>query len=56
MMLHGRSDGCIGAELIEGMAAYFPRGLKVEIIEGAGHFVHQEKPAKVNQLIADFVK
>jgi len=56
MMLQGRNDGCIGAELIEGMAAYFPRGLKVEILEGAGHFVHQEKPAQVNKLIADFLK
>ena len=25
MMIHGRNDGCIGAELIEGMAALFPR-------------------------------
>jgi pimeloyl-ACP methyl ester carboxylesterase len=56
MMLQGRIDGCIGAELIEGMAAYFPRGLKIEIIDGAGHFVHQEKPAQVNKLIADFLK
>jgi pimeloyl-ACP methyl ester carboxylesterase len=56
MMLHGRIDGCIGAELLEGMAAYFPRGLKIEIVDGAGHFVHQEKPAQVNQLIADFLK
>jgi len=56
MMLHGRNDGCIGAELIEGMAEYFPRGLKVEIIEGAGHFVHQEKPEQVNALITDFLK
>jgi pimeloyl-ACP methyl ester carboxylesterase len=55
-MLHGRIDGCIGAELLEGMAGYFPRGLKIEIVDGAGHFVHQEKPAQVNQLIADFLK
>ena len=34
----------------------WPRGLKIEIIDGAGHFVHQEMPAKVNQLIADFLK
>ncbi len=56
MMLQGRNDGCIGAELTEGMAAFFPRGLKLEIIDGAGHFVHQEKPAQVNKLIGDFLK
>jgi pimeloyl-ACP methyl ester carboxylesterase len=56
MMLQGRLDGCIGAELTEGMAAWFPRGLKIEIIDGAGHFVHQEKPDQVNALIRAFLK
>lgn len=56
MMIHGRNDGCIGVELLEGMTAYFPRGLRTEIIEGAGHFVHQEKPDVVNRLILDFLK
>ena len=51
MMIQGRTDGCIGAELTEGMAAFFPRGLKIEIIDGAGHFVHQEKPEVANRLI-----
>lgn len=56
MMIQGRTDGCIGAELTEGMAAFFPRGLKLEIIDGAGHFVHQEKPEVANRLILDFLK
>ncbi|MGH7781127.1 MAG: alpha/beta fold hydrolase [Candidatus Binataceae bacterium] len=56
MMLHGRDDGCIGAELLEGMEAFFPKGLRKEIIPSAGHFVHQEKPAEVNKLILDFLK
>jgi pimeloyl-ACP methyl ester carboxylesterase len=56
LMLQGRIDGCIGAELTEGMAAYFPRGLRIEIVEGAGHFLHREKPAQINQLIVDFLK
>ena len=56
MMLHGRDDGCIGAELLDGMEAFFPMGLRKEIIAGAGHFVHQEKPAEVNKLILDFLK
>ncbi len=56
MMLHGRNDGCIGAELLDGMEGYFPRGLRKEVIDGAGHFVHQEKPEIVNRLILDFLK
>ncbi|HUY25945.1 MAG TPA: alpha/beta hydrolase [Candidatus Binataceae bacterium] len=56
MMLHGREDGCIGAELLDGMEAFFPKGLRKEVIAGAGHFVHQEKPAEVNKLILEFLK
>jgi pimeloyl-ACP methyl ester carboxylesterase len=56
MILYGMNDGCIGAELLEGMASYFPRGLRTEIVADAGHFVHQEKPGIVNELIIDFLK
>ena len=30
-------------------------GPRLEIVEGAGHFLHVEQPAVVNQLILDFV-
>ncbi len=56
MVLHGANDGCMGAELVEGMAAYFPRGLRIEIVPGSGHFLHQERPDVVNALIADFLR
>lgn len=56
LMLHGANDGCIGAELLQGMEALFPRGLRVEVIRGAGHFVHQEKPEEVNPILADFLR
>ncbi len=56
MTLHGASDGCIGPELLEGMAAFFPRGLRVEVLPRAGHFVHQEAPEEVNRLILDFLR
>jgi pimeloyl-ACP methyl ester carboxylesterase len=56
MMIHGRDDGCIGVELLEGMEKFFPKGLRTEIVDGAGHFVHQEKPEAVNRLILDFLK
>jgi pimeloyl-ACP methyl ester carboxylesterase len=56
MMLHGANDGCIGTELVDGMAAFFPRGLRVEVVPGTGHFLHQEAPDAVNRLILDFLR
>ncbi len=56
MVLHGADDGCMGAELLDGMAAYFPRGLRVEIVPHTGHFLHQEDPERVNALVLDFLR
>jgi pimeloyl-ACP methyl ester carboxylesterase len=56
MMFHGRDDGCIGAETLAGMAKLFPKGLKLELVPNAGHFVHQERPDHVNDLILRFLK
>jgi pimeloyl-ACP methyl ester carboxylesterase len=55
LTIHGVDDGCIGRELVDGMAAYFPRGLEAELVPEAGHFVHQERPAAVNRLALDFL-
>ncbi len=56
MHLHGPNDGCMGVELTDGMAAMFPRGLRLEIVPGTGHFVHQEAPDVVNRLLLDFLR
>jgi pimeloyl-ACP methyl ester carboxylesterase len=56
LMIHGRDDGCIGAELLEGMEKLFPQGLRKEVVPGAGHFVHQEKPELVNKVVLKFLK
>ncbi len=55
-MLHGARDGCMGAELLDGMAALFPRGLDVEVVPDAGHFVHQERPELVNRRVLEFLR
>lgn len=55
MYLHGANDGCIGVETTEGMESAFSRHFEKHIIPSAGHFVHQEQPEVVNQLISRFL-
>ncbi len=56
MMLHGANDGCIGSELLRGMEAFFPHGLRVEVVPDTGHFLHQEAPETINRLLLDFLR
>ena len=55
LYIHGENDGCIGVELSEDIASFFTKGLNRVVIEGAGHFVHQEKPDQVNEIILGFL-
>jgi pimeloyl-ACP methyl ester carboxylesterase len=56
LYLHGRTDGCMGVEIAEGAEPFLTsEGSRLEIVEGAGHFLHVEKPDEVNRLIVDFV-
>ena len=54
LYLHGRTDGCMGVDWAEGSLAFLPaEGSRVEVIEGAGHFLQVEQPAVVNRLIVE---
>jgi pimeloyl-ACP methyl ester carboxylesterase len=56
LYLHGRTDGCMGADLAEGAGAFLPAaGSRSQIVDGVGHFLHIEDPDMVNRLIVDFV-
>jgi pimeloyl-ACP methyl ester carboxylesterase len=55
LYVHGADDGCIGREVAAGMDAYFPAGLRVLEVPGAGHFVHHERAEVVNLAILDFL-
>jgi pimeloyl-ACP methyl ester carboxylesterase len=56
LMFHGRDEGCIGAETLAGMEKLFPKGLRIELVPNAGHFVHQERPDHVNEQMLKFLK
>lgn len=55
LYLHGSSDGCIGLEVTQGMDEMFPGGLERVVIDGAGHFLHQEKPLEFDRAVLDFL-
>ncbi len=55
LYLHGRDDGCMGAELVGPTADFLGEGSAVEVVDGAGHFLHLERPDVVNRLVLDFL-
>lgn len=55
LYLHGRTDGCLGVELVDGAKAFLPEGSDVVVVDGAGHFLHVEKPDEVNARIVQWV-
>lgn len=54
----GALDGCMDTRLFDLVMneADFPAGLEVIRIEGAGHFVHQEKPDEFNAHLIDWLE
>jgi pimeloyl-ACP methyl ester carboxylesterase len=56
LYLHGRDDGCMGAELGENMETGFPAGLQRMVIDDVGHFLHLEAPGIVADRIIHFLR
>ncbi|GAC1544438.1 MAG: alpha/beta fold hydrolase [Acidimicrobiales bacterium] len=54
LYLHGERDGCMGVELGRSAEPFLSSGSRVEIVAGAGHFLHLEQPEPVNRLIVEW--
>lgn len=55
LYLHGADDGCISVEWVDAVAPLLAPGSRVEVIDGAGHFLFHEQPERVNALVLDFL-
>lgn len=55
LYLHGASDGCISADLARGAEQFLAASSRMIVIDDAGHFLHLEKPAEVNDHILGWV-
>ena len=55
LYLHGTADGCIQADLAAGAARLLYPGSRLLLIEDAGHFLHLERPAEINEQILAWV-
>lgn len=55
LLVAGRNDGCITAAAFEDATDCYDARAELEVVNGAGHFVHAEKPDEVADRIFEFV-
>jgi len=55
LYLHGTGDGCAQVEIGAMHSSRLPRGSRFEPVDGAGHFLHLERPEIVNPLISEWI-
>jgi pimeloyl-ACP methyl ester carboxylesterase len=55
LYLHGAQDGCMGADVVGAVRSALTPGSEAVVVEAAGHFLHLEQPAEVNNRIVGFL-
>jgi pimeloyl-ACP methyl ester carboxylesterase len=58
LALTGALDGCVDTRLhdLAMKREDFPAGFRVVRVDGAGHFLHQERPEEVNRILLDWLQ
>ena len=56
LYLHGADDGCVGVEVAESARAMVPDHVRIEILDGCGHFLQVERADEVNRLLVEFLR
>jgi pimeloyl-ACP methyl ester carboxylesterase len=56
LYLHGDRDGCIALELVLDTPDHLAPGSRMDVVEGAGHFLHLEEPDAVNARVVEWVR
>lgn len=54
LLVAGRNDGCVSSSLFEDAEKCYEGRYELEVVGGAGHFVHAEKPDAVADAMLDF--
>jgi pimeloyl-ACP methyl ester carboxylesterase len=56
LAITGVLDGCMDTRFFDHVPTdRFPEGLRTERVDGAGHFVHQEDPDRINALLVEWL-
>lgn len=55
LYLHGRDDCCIGVDVADLAVPMLQAPSEVVVVDGAGHFLHVEKPDEVGERVVSFL-
>lgn len=56
LIIAGARDGCIGPEVFEGSEKAYSAPVELQIVRGAGHFMHLEQPEEIWMRIRAFIR
>lgn len=55
LYLHGADDGCMIVKSMDEVESVLPEGSEAVLVEGAGHFLHVERPGEVHAHVLRFL-